>query len=197
MQPETLRSAAFGEQDYVWFATKVQAKFGVRLADYKPDQMKRRIASLADRCGTKSFADYSLLLEKDSTRLAQFLEEMTINVTELLRNPGLFDTLVSEVLSGRYPRRDGGEFKVWSAGCSYGAEAYTLAMLLSEKSPGAPFRIKGTDIDLSILARANNPKFSKEDMTNISPQRRKTHFFSPDGQSHLPLNQLRDRIQFT
>jgi chemotaxis protein methyltransferase CheR len=187
--------SGFTEKDYAWFVARVQMKFSVRLADYKPEQMKRRLISLANRCGAASFFDYAALLERDGNRLSQFLEEMTINVTELVRNPELFRSLVDRVLADRFPRRTG-EFRVWSAGCSYGAEAYTLAMMLQEKAPNAQFHIRGTDVDLAILARANNPQFSKDDMANVSEDQRRRHFISPDGQMFLPLRHLRDRIEF-
>ena len=88
---------AFSDKDYEWFASKVEAKFNVRLGDYKPEQMRRRLAVLADRCSTNSFVSYFALLERDPMKLEQFLNEMTINVTELLRNPGLFDVLMNEI----------------------------------------------------------------------------------------------------
>jgi len=187
----------FGEQDYQWFVSKVQARFNVRLSDYKPEQMRRRLASLASRCEQRTFVEYFSSLERDGARLGQFLDEMTINVTELLRNPSLFETLMSEVLSGRYPSCDGREFRVWSAGCSYGAEAYTLAMLLHELSPRATFKIMGTDLDLSVLAKANNPRFTKEDMANLTEAQRSRHFLSVDGATYFPHNHLRDKVSFS
>lgn len=187
----------FTDNDYDWFAGKVEHKFNVKLGDYKPEQMRRRLAMLAERCGAVSFVSYFSMLEGDRNRLEQFLNEMTINVTELLRNPSLFDSLMSEILGGRFPKRDGTEFRVWSAGCSYGAEAYTLAMLMHETSQGTSFRIKGTDVDLAVLARASNPVFSPEDMANISPERRTKHFMSPDGTSFLPQNHLKSRVEFS
>lgn len=187
---------SFGERDYAWFATKVEAKFKVRLGDYKPDQMRRRLASLAARCDAASFVAYFAVLEQERDRLSQFLDEMTINVTELLRNPNLFDTMMNQVLSGRFPRRDGSVFNAWSAGCSYGAEAYTLAMLFHEIASGAKYKVRGTDVDLTVLARANNPSFSKEDMVNISEERRARHFMSIDGTTYIPQNHLKQSVEF-
>lgn len=187
----------FGDHDYRWFASKVEAKFDVRLSDYKPDQMKRRLSALAMRNDKRSFAEYLASLETDSVRLSQFLDEMTINVTELLRNPNLFETLMTGILADRFPPGPGNEFHVWSAGCSYGAEAYTLAMLLHEMSPMGKFRITGTDIDLSVLARASNPRFTKEDMVNLCETRRAKHFLSVDGVAHFPQNHLRNRVTFS
>jgi chemotaxis protein methyltransferase CheR len=184
----------FGDRDYAWFATKVEARFKVRLGDYKPDQMRRRLASLATRTDSSSFAGYYNLLESQRDKLSQFLDEMTINVTELLRNPNLFETLMTSLIPGRFPVS--GQFRMWSAGCSYGAEAYTLAMLFHERSPMSQFSVRGTDVDFTVLARANSPTFSKEDMVNISTERRERHFLSPDGVSFVPQNHLKSHVEF-
>ena len=53
--------------------------------------------------------------------------------------------------------------RAWSAGCSYGAEAYTLAAVCSQAIPGVPVRILGTDIDQRMVARAKAGEFSAED----------------------------------
>ncbi len=190
-------TTTFTDKDYEWFAIKVESKFNVRLGDYKPEQMKRRLAMLADRCGSSNFVAYFSLLERDQVKLDQFLNEMTINVTELLRNPALFDVLFNEVLPSRFPRKGSSEFRVWSAGCSYGAEAYTLAMLFHEIAQGNQFRVRGTDIDLAVLARASNAVFSPEDMVNISEERRRKHFMSPDGSAFMPQSHLKSHVDFS
>src|SRR5262245_2515679 len=96
---------AFSDEDFIAFAANVHGRFNVHLEDYKIEQMKRRLASLAQREGLSSFAEYFLALERNPALLSRFLNEMTINVTEVLRNPGLFESLVRDVLAHRFPRR--------------------------------------------------------------------------------------------
>jgi len=188
---------AFGEQDYTQFAAKVQHRFRVRLADYRAEQMQRRICTMAQRNGFKSFVEYFGGLEKVQDLANEFMNEITINVTELLRNKNLFENLFRDVIPGLVEARAGAPLSVWSAGCSYGAEAYTLAMLLSEAIPSGAFRIRGTDIDLTILARANSPSFNENDMVNVCPERRKKFFMTPDDKTYIPLSALRNKVQFS
>ncbi len=187
--------AGFGEADFAGFQQRVERRTSVRLGEYKADQMRRRIASLAEKAGCSSFSAYAALVERDPARLAEFLDRMTINVTELLRNPNRFDDLTTHVLPGLLAQRKGASFTAWSAGCSYGAEAYTLAMLLHEAGPAMTYRIKGTDIDLAILAKADRPSFSAADMINISPARRQAHFHEVCD-TFQPKAHLRARVMF-
>ena len=185
----------FGEADFALFQQRMQAKAGIRLSEYKADQMCRRIGALAQKSGCGSFAAYASLVERDAAHLAEFRDRMTINVTELLRNPDRFGELTGAVLPDLLARRPNAPLSVWSAGCSYGAEAYTLALLLHEASPGTAHLILGTDIDPAILARAAQPCFSDADVLNLSSARLAAHF-DRAAEGHRPKPHLRERVRF-
>lgn len=186
----------FGPAEFAAFGRRMEARAGVRLGQYKADQMCRRIGALAQKSGCTSFAAYAALVERDPARLAEFRDRMTINVTELLRNPDRFADLADAVLPALLACRPNAPLSVWSAGCSYGAEAYTLAMLLHEISPALPHRILGTDIDPAILARAARPCFSHADAVNLSPARLGAHFHEADG-GFRPKPHLQSRVRFS
>ena len=190
-----LRAAPFGEADFAGFQRRVEAKTGIRLGQYKSEQMQRRIAALAAHSGCPSFEAYALRMERDPASLADLLDRITINVTELFRNPDHFDELAASILPGLLARRPGAPLSAWSAGCSYGAEAYTLALLLHETRPSVPHRIQGTDVDRAVLARAERPWFSPADMKNVSPARRAAHFAECEG-GHQPQSHLRGGVRF-
>jgi chemotaxis protein methyltransferase CheR len=175
---------------------RIEARYGIHLGDYKPEQMSRRIASLARHVGSTSFLAYVSLLERDGKALEAFFDLMTINVTELFRNTSLFEDLAKKILPKIPPPTLAVPFSVWSAGCSYGAEAYTLAIILSEAFGDKPFRIRGTDIDLVMLAKANMPSFTAADMAGVSAERRETYFSSPDDKNYVPKLQIRRNVQF-
>ncbi len=191
----TLRDLPFGEADYAAFQRRVEAKTRIRLSEYKADQMQRRISTLAEKAGCTSFTAYAAVMEREFGRLAEFLDRMTINVTELLRNPIRFEELASAILPELLARRPGLPLSVWSAGCSYGAEAYTMAMLLHEISPTTPHRVKGTDLDLAVLSKAERACFSEADMLNIHESRREAHFHEVCG-GYQPKIHLRSKVRF-
>ena len=93
---------------------------------------------------------------------------MTINVSQLWRHPDQWAALEGGLLR---ELAAGGRVRAWSAGCSYGAEAYTLAAVCSQAIPGVPVRILGTDIDQRMVARAKIGEFSAEDARSAPPRR--------------------------
>lgn len=198
MTPASVPSSvqAFGDADYQFFQQKVHSKCGIRLSDYKSEQMRRRITAMSQQAGCQSFVHYFTAMERDAAVLSGFLDRMTINVTELLRNPERFTDLAKVVLPDLMARKKSAPLSAWSAGCSYGAEAYTLAMLFHEISPGVAHRVKGTDIDLAVLSKANCACFTEADMVNISAERRRIFFNDLGTGAYLPAASLRSRVQF-
>lgn len=186
----------FGDQDYKAFSQKVQNSLGIRLVDYKSDQMKRRLEVLAQKYKCNSLMQFGMLMDQDRDALAAFLDHMTINVTELFRNPELFKTLQTDFLPGLMANSGPRPFSVWSAGCSYGAEAYTMAVILNEAIPSGNWRVKGTDIDLTILAKANSASFNKLDMANVTPERKAKNFNTFDDQNYMPSGLLKRNVAF-
>ncbi|HTQ09609.1 MAG TPA: protein-glutamate O-methyltransferase CheR [Fimbriimonadaceae bacterium] len=192
----TLIGVPFGEPDYRFLCQKVEQRFRIKLSDYKPEQMSRRIATLAKQLGCPSFAAYVGLLERDQIALTQFFDLMTINVTEFFRNSSLFEELIGKILPLIPSPAPGETFAAWSAGCSNGAEAFTVAMLLQEAFGDKPFRIKGTDIDLTMIAKASSPSFTAAELSGVSASRLDRFFSSPDEKSYVPKIQLRRNVHF-
>src|SRR5690554_4354319 len=102
--------------DYSIFKSLVLKKTGINLSNYKEKQMKRRIMALASRRGFESLADYFARMDKDFNLLNEFINYITINVSEFFRNPSQWKTLrkviVPELLEGDR------ELKIWSCACS-------------------------------------------------------------------------------
>src|SRR5690606_32933384 len=91
-------------------------------------------------------------LTKDAGLRGVLADYLTINVSEFYRDPGRFDALRRDVLPALLESRP--SLKIWSAGCSIGAEAYTLAMILAEMDPAQTHSILATDIDPNVLETA-------------------------------------------
>lgn len=185
----------FSDQDWAHFKSKVSAIAGVRLDDYKPEQMRRRIAAMAQRAGAGSFAAYLTRIERDPKEMAGFLARITINVSEMFRNPERFADL-----RGLFEGNAGGAIRrplcVWSAGCSYGAEIYSLAILFDEMRLGRETRFLATDIDRDILERARTGRFQKAELHNLSPERRDTYFRETKEGECVVIDRLRSRVNF-
>jgi chemotaxis protein methyltransferase CheR len=180
--------------DYLVFQRRIREKTGIDLSAYKRPQMERRLRSLIHQAGAESFHHYLQLLEKSPEVMDEFRRRMTINVSELFRNADKFEELQAELLPELSAAAD--HLRIWSAGCSYGAEAYSLAILLQELSAAARrARILGTDIDDEMLARAREGVFSDADMKNVSPIRRR-HFFAKTETGWRAADCLRQMMEF-
>ncbi|MDW8319970.1 MAG: protein-glutamate O-methyltransferase CheR [Armatimonadota bacterium] len=164
-------------EDYLWFCQQVLRKTGLDLQQYKRAQMERRLRSMAERAGARNLEEYWAVLERDSQQFAYFIDRITINVSELFRNPEKFEELRRIILPEI--RHLGSPLKVWSAGCSYGAEPYSLAILLEEMRP-LNYQILATDVDETILSKAREGVFAPEDMRNVSPEWKQKYFLQRD-----------------
>jgi len=153
--------------DYVRFCEGVQDLAGIDLLQYKRGQMERRLRTFAQRAGILDLTDYLVLLRRDPAELDRFLDRVTINVSQLWRNPEQWVALGREVIPQLAAER---RIRVWSAGCSYGAECYTTAAVCLEHAPQARVEVKGTDIDARVLARARTGVFSEEDARSAPPE---------------------------
>src|SRR5262249_45730995 len=130
--------------EYELFCDGFRALTQIDLSQYKRGQMERRIRSFAQRRGVNDLRAYLGQLRSDAKLLDEFLDRVTINVSQLWRNPEQWTMLARDVLK---ELADSGRIRAWSAGCSYGAEAYTLAALCQEVAPDVRVDIRGTDID--------------------------------------------------
>ena len=120
--------------------------------------------------------------------LDEFLDRVTINVSQLWRNPEQW------TCSRARPARAGraaGRVRAWSAGCSYGAEAYTLAAVCREAGPARAVSIAGTDIDRRMVARARDAATSRAEDARTAPGRRCKRWFEREGGGWRPSRELR------
>ena len=161
------------EHEYPAFCAGVQRLCKVDLTSYTRAQMERRIRTFAASRGKPELLDYLALLAHDEGELEFFIARMTINVSQLWRNPLQWQTLAELVLPelGR-----SGRIRAWSAGCSNGAEVYTLAALCREAVPAAAVEVRGTDIDERMIAKARIGSFSEADMRNVPALSRRRWF---------------------
>jgi chemotaxis protein methyltransferase CheR len=146
--------------DFTVLCELVRRLCGVDLLQYKRGQMERRVRTFAQRRGTPDLAAYGERLKADKEELDAFLDRVTINVSHLWRHEDQWTALSKTILPELATR---GRVRCWSAGSSYGAEAYTLAAVASESIPGTRVEIQGTDLDRRMVDKARKGGFSVED----------------------------------
>lgn len=164
--------------DYKQFIEKVKRKTGIDLGLYKEAQMKRRLTSLYEKRGFHSFEEYFQGISQDKQLLAEFLDRMTINVSEFYRNGKRWEVLEKKLLPQILKKTS--RPKIWSAACSTGEEPYTIAMILSKFMPLSQIKILATDIDENVIERAKKGLYSERSLNEV-PEDMKRKYFKQDG----------------
>lgn len=140
------------EKEYIYVKKKIRDLTKIDLDNYGSNQMMRRLDGYISRARAKNVANYVKTLSSNSEELERLRDFLTINVSEFFRDITHFNTLRDKILPGLL-RRDK-KLNIWCAGCSNGAEAYSMAIILERLTPHGNHRILATDIDENILRRA-------------------------------------------
>lgn len=181
------------QDDWELFKQKLFAKSNIDLNQYKPAQMQRRITNLMNRHGVATYMAFFQLLETNPKLYKDFIDYLTINVTEFFRTPEKFGELEEKVipdLLARSPR-----LSVWSAGCSTGAEPYSLSMILLDRAGSSRHRILATDLDVEMLAKAKQGVYNAGELKNI-PAARMDKYFVKNGDSYTVKDIAKAMVEF-
>ncbi|MGB8217667.1 MAG: protein-glutamate O-methyltransferase CheR [Candidatus Methanoperedens sp.] len=178
----------------------IKRKIGFNCEQYKQAHLKRRLAVRLRATQSKSYKDYAEILLKNLAEEKQLKETLTVNVTELFRNPETYEafraTALPELIKSRGLNRN---LKVWSAGCSNGEEPYSIAIMLAEYLGIAAKRynisVMGTDIDEDSLSKAELGIFHPKALEKISKERLE-HFFIKNGDNYQVTDEIHRRVTF-
>jgi chemotaxis protein methyltransferase CheR len=130
--------------------------YGYDFTNYSRASLKRRINRLFSLDKFPSFAEFRYRLKSDPEYLTRFVEEITVNVTEMFRDTGFYKALREEVLPilGTYPM-----IRIWHAGCATGEEVYSMAIMLQEANLLHKSLLYATDINPNVLKKARGGLF--------------------------------------
>lgn len=171
-----LREFAFADEDFQVLRKLVKELTGINLSDQKRELVYGRLARRLRALELRSFAEYRELLACDGGReISEFCNAITTNLTAFFREPHHFEYLREQVL-GPLAAEPGGprRLRLWSAGCSTGEEAYSIAMTVIESLPDLrrwDVRILATDLDSDVLERARRGIYPADRVRNVSPPR--------------------------
>ena len=129
---------------------------GFDFSSYSKASLKRRVLRVLANKGMEYY-DLKHILVNDQSFFQWFLDEVTVNVTEMFRDPDFYKALSSQVIPYLSTYQ---HIKVWSAGCSSGEEAYSLAILLNEAGLRQRSFIYGTDVNTEMLKEARRGIYS-------------------------------------
>lgn len=149
------------DEEVEYLIKDVYELYGYDFSEYSRASFKRRINRICLIDRFTSFAELRYTLINEPEYLKRFVEEVTVNVTEMFRDPYFFKGLREKILPqlGTYPL-----IRIWVAGCSTGEEAYSIAILLKEANLYHKSLIYGTDLNPSVLETARAGVFPLQQM---------------------------------
>lgn len=180
--------------EYMQFCDKIKRLTTIDLHQYKESQMNRRLRTLFNKRGFQSYHDYYQGLTKDEGLLEEFLDRMTINVTEFFRNSSRWKTLEEEIIQKELIKQT--KIKCWSAACSTGEEPYTIAMILNKYVPLERIEIIATDIDKTVLKKAKEGIYQKQAIEEIPKEYIDKHFIKLNENEFAINERLKEVIKF-
>lgn len=175
------RDFPFSDQAFRAIAQLAHSSFGLHLEPAKKQLVYSRLTRRLRALGLSNFEDYCAMLNgpNGDDERKELLSALTTNVTQFFRERHHFEQLSASVLPHLIARaREGGRVRLWSAGCSAGQEAYSLALILLWLCPEATrldIRILATDIDPQILARARAAQYPLAEYAAIPRPLAKSH----------------------
>ncbi|MFC4410962.1 CheR family methyltransferase [Chungangia koreensis] len=179
--------------DYIRFKQQIKKKTGIDLNLYKEAQMRRRLVSLYEKRGFQNFDEFSKGLENSQELLNEFLDRMTINVSEFYRNGKRWEVLDQKIFPKLLSQNR--KLKIWSAACSTGEEPYSLAMVLSKHVPLSSVSIVATDLDENALSRAKLGIYPERSIAEV-PEEMLKRYFIQDGGSFKVKDEIKRTVTF-
>jgi chemotaxis protein methyltransferase CheR len=181
----------------------ITAELGIKMPEQKLTMVESRLLRRVRELGLSSLDEYASYFFDTATEEERdhLINSITTNKTDFFREPGHFEFLTGVAIPS-LRMRPGVPLKVWSAGCSSGEEAYTLAMVLSEYGATRPefrFAILGTDVSTRVLDRARAGIYTTDDITPISTELRRKYLWrskNPSEPQARVAPQLRQAVSF-
>ena len=181
-------------EDYEKLKKDVYALTKIDLNCYKEKQMRRRIDTLITKNKITSYDDYVKLIKSNPEKFEEFVNFLTINVSEFYRNPEQWEVLDKDVFP-RLVQKFGKSLKVWSAACSTGDEPYSLVMALSRHVPLSNIKIIATDIDKQVLDKARMGLYNAKSISSV-PEDFKKKYFTQVGGSYQISDEIKKCVEF-
>lgn len=200
-QPE-LSLTATGQRVFERLILFLRTRTGHDFSSYKKSSVYRRIERRMDLHGLSQLADYFRYLQENPQEPNLLYEELLIGVTSFFRDPDLWQKLKTEVIPAQLAASPGGgKLRAWSAGCSTGEEAYSLAMIFREAleqlglAASYSLQIFATDLDKEAIAKARAGVYPANLIAEVSAARRR-RFFVPEPRGYRVAPEIREMVIF-
>ncbi|PCD76924.1 CheR family methyltransferase [Pseudothioclava arenosa] len=192
---------ALDASEFAAISDLIQRSAGIVIAPGKASMVQSRLAKRLRARGLRDYASYIDLIRSPSgsDELREMISALTTNVTQFFRESHHFNFLKDTALLPLIAKaKRGGRLRIWSAGCSSGQEAYSIAMVLAELEPEfakLDIRILATDIDASVIHEARAGLYDRAAIEGIpAPYQHK--YLMPEGTNFRICEPLRRLVSY-
>jgi chemotaxis protein methyltransferase CheR len=189
--------------EFAQIAAMLRQETGISLVESKTDLVQGRLARRLRALGLGSFAEYlEIVRDPEATdERRQMINALTTNLTSFFRETHHFDYLGDTILPEIARDRQSGasRLRIWSAGCSSGEEAYSIAMTVCAKLPEWQrwdARILATDIDTNMVAAGRAGEYEASRAETVPESYRKRFLLRPVNGTVQVADGLRDLVAF-
>lgn len=153
------------DEELDFFLGELFQKYGYDFSNYAKASLKRRVNRLMILDRFPSFAELLYRVRTDPEYLKRVIEELTVNVTEMFRDPQVFRVIREEVLPilATHPF-----IRIWHAGCASGEEVYSMAILLEEANLLHKSLLYATDLNPTVIENIKQGIFPISQMKQYS-----------------------------
>lgn len=183
------------EDNYESFKKSVFELTQIDLNAYKERQMKRRIDTIISKHGYKCYSEFVTGLKTNPMLFEEFVNYLTINVSEFYRNPEQWKYLEDKVFP-ELIHKFGHGIRIWSAACSTGDEPYSLVMLLSKFLPLNQIKIIATDIDEQVITKAKTGLYKAQSLNSLPEEFKTKYFEQVAGESYRISDDIKKCVEF-
>ncbi|MDA8277902.1 MAG: EAL domain-containing protein [Actinomycetota bacterium] len=178
---------------------ELHQKYGVDFRGYKRGTLFRRIEHRMGLTKISNLAEYAARIVESDDEKGELFQDILISVTSFFRDAEAFNALSVAIERIIEQKATGGEIRIWVPGCASGEEAYTIAMLFTERL-GARLsdirlQIFATDIDERALSIARSGTYPAAALENLDPNL-VLKYFNYNGRNYEISKNLRDSIIF-
>lgn len=181
----------------------LQAKFGRDFSSYRVSCLRRRLALRMSVLRMASLDDYLAYLSAEPAEIEQLLDTLTIHVTDFFRDSEVFDAIEKKILPALVDEKmhsPSRTIRIWSAGCSTGEEAYSLAIVVLGylRARGVPLALEvyGTDISKEACATAREGAYPGRKMARV-PDALRQKWFAAEGTDYRVAAEVRRHVKFS
>jgi chemotaxis protein methyltransferase CheR len=189
------------DEEFAELKTLIKRKIGFNCEDYKQAHLKRRLAVRLRANHSRSYKEYAGVLLTNESESQRLKETLTVNVTELFRNPETYESVSKNVLPELFKSKGINKtIRVWSAGCSNGEEPYSIAIMLREflgiSIKRYDISILGTDIDEDSLRKAEKGVYHLKQLEKIGKERIERFFIQNEDYMYGVIDEIQNLVKF-